>query len=192
MAEEKKTFMMFVLERLKIHIVGLIILFLTSTVALITTPVGERVKQIWRTPVQLDEIGHKLEALAVEVRRATGEDRVISETLGLSYVVEPVFKGDPVTLNLVVKRTRTGAACYLRNRTALFTDETNIAAAGETIKPARQLGTTETPLRLTLNVPPQVRIGRVTVYLSLEFDCGGVTVFDQTRPVPFMIRQREG
>ena len=57
---------------------------------------------------------------------------------------------------------------------------------------ARQARANETPLRLRMDVPPQVAPGRVTVYLSLEFDCAGRAVYDATRPVAFMLLRKQG
>lgn len=151
------------------------------------SPVGERIKAIWRSPDQLNEISGKLDRLVTDLQKASGEDRVIAEAPGLSYVKEPVHLGEPLTLNLVIRRTRTGSACTLISRTAIFTDETNIASAGEPIRPARQVGDSDTAIRVILAVPEQVQPGRVTVSLSLEFDYGGKRVFDATRPVVFAL-----
>lgn len=154
------------------------------------TPLNERLSGIWHSPEKLTEISAKIDTLSAELQRATGEDRVIYEVQGQSYDKEPVHLGDQITLNVVVRRTRTGAGCALLNRTAIFTDESGIASAGATLRPARQVGTSETAVRVVLDVPTQVRPGRVTVYLSLEFLCGEKTVFDQTRPIPFMLLPR--
>lgn len=165
------------------------IMVVVGGAVLLVTPISDRVLRVWKSPEQLDEVLAKLDKLTTEVQRATGENRVIYETPGLSYVREPVYMGDQITLNMVIRRTQLGASCTLRNRTAIFTDETNIDSAGETVRPARQMTLTDTPVRLLLDVPPQVQPGRVTVYLSLEFDCGGKTVFDTTRPVAFALVQ---
>lgn len=154
---------------------------------ILLSPVGERVQAIWRSPDQLTDISTKLDRLSAELQKASGENRVISEAPGLSYVKEPVHLGEPLTLNLVIRRTRTGSACTLVSRTAIFTDETNIASAGEAQRPARQVGDSDTAIRVILAVPEQVQPGRVTVSLSLEFDCGGKRVFDATRPVAFAL-----
>lgn len=151
------------------------------------TPISGRLTDIWSSPEKLTQISIKLDHLAEELQKATGEDRVIYEVQGQSYVKEPVHLGDQITLNVVVRRTRTGAGCTLLNRTAIFTDESGIASAGDTLRPARQVGASETAIRVSLDVPPQVKPGRVTVYLSLEFICGEKTVFDQTRPVAFAL-----
>ncbi len=190
MAEKKHPFWSFVADEAKKWATRVAFAGFAATLVLVFTPTTDRLAAIWTSPEQLTDIAQKLDVLTEEVKRANGEDRVISEAPGFSYVKEPVYLGDAITLNMVVKRTRTGAGCTLLTRTALFTDETNIPSAGGSQKPARQVGTTETPMRLVLDVPPQVRPGRVTVYLSLEFECGDKRVFDRTRPVPFMLLPR--
>lgn len=180
----------FILERFKIHVVGASILFLSSTFAIVATPAGNHVKQIWNSPSVLNKISNQLDYLTVEVKKATGEDKAILELPGLSYVVEPVYRGDMITLHMVLKRTRTGAGCISEQRTPLFTDETNIATAGKTEIPGQQLGENETQVKLELEVPPQVRSGRVTVYVSYRFSCGAVTLYNTTRPVAFMLLER--
>lgn len=154
------------------------------------TPLNERLSGIWHAPEKLTEISAKIDTLTTELQKATGEDRVIFEAPGLTYVTEPVYVGDRITLNMVVRRTRLGAACTMINRTALFVDETNIATPGIQKSAERQIGTTDTPLRILLEVPSQLRSGRVTVHLSLEFECGDKRVFDTTRPTAFMLLPR--
>lgn len=184
---DKPTFTQFIVEEAKKWAVRVLFLGLASFLIFLFTPFKDRAAQVWHSPDTLKIITEKIDRLTTEVQRATGEDRVIYETPGLSYVREPVYRGDPITLHLVVRRTRVGAACRLVSRTALFTDESNIASAGEPVPPTRQVTTAEATLRLILDVPPQVAPGRVTVSLSLEFDCGGKRVFDATRPVAFQL-----
>lgn len=188
--QAKPTFMSFVLDRIKIHVVGAAILFTSSTLVVWLTPVGQHVKSIWNSPQHLENISDKVDTLITEVMKATGEDRVLVELPGLSYVVEPVYRGNAITLNMVVRRTKTGAGCVSIMRTPLFTDETNTAIAGISAPPANQIGSSETPVRIDLAVPPQVRSGRVTVYLSYEFECGENRIFETTRPVPFILKDR--
>lgn len=155
--------------------------------AFLLTPLNERLTGIWNAPDKLTEISTKLDTLSAELQKATGEDRVIHEAPGLTYVTEPVYRGDQITLNMIVRRTRIGSACTMISRTALFTDETNIAIPGGAKAAERQIGTSDTPLRIIIDVPRQVRPGRVTVHLSLEFECGERRVFDTTRPTAFML-----
>lgn len=195
MAVNSQAIWAFLFEEAKKWLARTSIMVTVALMAYLTTPLKDRLIGIWQGPERLAEISAKLDQLGEDVRRANGEDSVIFEPVGFSYVSEPVYQGDQITLFLIVQRTSTGAACTLLNRTALFTDESNIASAGPAQRPSRQIGTAATPLRLTLDVPPQVMPGRVSVYLSLEFDCAGETVFDRTRPVAFALlepNQRPG
>lgn len=187
---EKQKLSEFVLDEAKKWTTRVIFAGVAAGLVYIFTPVKDRIAEIWKSPARLAAITEKLDFLATEIMRATGEDRVIHEAPGLSYVKEPVYLGDQITLNMVIRRTRTGAACTLLSRTALFTDESNISSAGDPVHPARQIGTAETPIRFVLDVPSQAQPGRITVYLNLEFDCGGKRVFDRTRPVAFMLLER--
>ncbi|WP_295044746.1 hypothetical protein [uncultured Paracoccus sp.] len=177
-------------DELKKWVTRVAILGVAITLAYLIQPTKDRLQLIWNSPDQLRAISEKLDILTAEVQRATGEDRVIHEAAGQTYVTEPVFVGDQIALNMVVRRTRIGSACTMLRRVALFTDETNIATPGPAKAAERQIGTADTPLRIVLDVPPQVRAGRVTVHLSLEFDCGGKRVFDATRPTAFMLLER--
>ncbi|MFN7002171.1 MAG: hypothetical protein ACK4NW_01930 [Roseinatronobacter sp.] len=188
MSDKTAAFWGFLLEEFKKWAARMAILATVALIIFLATPVRDRLERIWDSPDRLAEIADKLERIAAELDRATGEDRVVFEAPGLSYVKEPVYQGEAITLNLVVRRTRLGESCTLLNRTAIFTDETNIASAGATVRPARQISASETAIRVSLDVPSQVLPGRVTVYLSLEFDCAGKRVFDQTRPVAFSLR----
>lgn len=187
MSDKTRAFSAFILDEAKKWAARTAIMLMVAFLILVFAPFRDRIIAIWKSPAQLEEISGKLDQLATELARATGEDRVIHEPAGLSYVREPVYVGQAITLNLVIRRTRLGETCTLLNRTAIFTDENNIAAAGPSLRPARQIGNADTAVRVSLEVPPQVLPGRVTVYLSLEFDCGGKTVFDATRPVAFAL-----
>ncbi|WCR13206.1 hypothetical protein [Paracoccus seriniphilus] len=191
MTEKTHSFWDFVTDEAKKWTARVAFAGCAALLVLLFTPWQERLQAIWDSPDRLASISDKLDYLTQEVMRATGEDRVIHEAPGLTYVTEPVYVGDRITLNIVVRRTRTGAACTLLTRTALFTDETNIATPGPGVSPSRQVGDSDTPMRLRLDVPHQLRPGRVTVHLSLEFDCGGKRVFDRTAPVAFMLLERD-
>ncbi len=197
MTDKQASIAAFFVDELKKRLVGLAVVGMLVLGGLMIKPVQDRIAGIWTSPDQLAEISAKLDLLTTEVQKATGEDRVIFETAGLSYVREPVHLGDKILYNLVVRRTRLGAACTLLNRTPIFTDESNISSAGPTERPARQVSGADTPLRILLDIPAPVSAGRVTVYLSLEFECPGAngttkTVFDQTRPVAFMLLPKRG
>lgn len=188
--DENRTFLGFFWERMKIHFVGVTILFVFSTLGLIFTPVGNHVSQIWNSPEMLAKIETKVDHLLTEVKKATGEDRVIYEAPGLSYVIEPVYRDEAIILHIVVNRTKRGEECILLNLTPIFTDERNVAFAGRKQTPSRQIGMQQDLVNLELELPKNIRVGRVTVYLSMEFECGNQNVFETTRPVPFMLLER--
>ncbi|TJZ85847.1 hypothetical protein [Paracoccus hibiscisoli] len=190
MSEKTQAFGAFLLDEAKKWAARTFIMLMVAVFVLLVTPMKDRLERIWNSPDLLAEVLNKLDELSAEVQRATGEDRVIFEVPGQSFVREPVHLGEQITLNMVLRRTKLGTPCTLLNRTAIFTDETGIANAGLTIRPARQVGAADTLIRLMLDVPQQVQTGRVTVYLSLEFDCGGKPVFDQTRPVAFALLEK--
>ena len=150
-------------------------------------PIKEKLTMIWNTPDALEGIQQQLSDIVVKLSAVAGDNRIIYEHTALSYVKEPVHVGERVTFNLVLRRTKPGAGCLLMSRTALFTDETNVPIAGDTVTPARQIGPQDTPVRLDLNVPPQVKTGRVTVHLSLNFMCGETPAYDSTTPVAFTL-----
>jgi len=177
---------------------------LTSVIALsgafiwLASPLVESVTAIVNSPKTIVDLSNEIKAsreesrqdsqaikkqineLASAVAQATGEDRVIRMQPGLSYVTEPVKSGEIVTLNLVVQRTKLGATCRLVSRTGLFTDVTGVAIGGESLKPARQIGVESSRIRVDLHPPKNLMPGRIEVYLALEFDCGGRSVFDRT------------
>lgn len=191
MSDKQQSISDFLAEEAKKWTARTVIAGAVATCVFMLTPLNIRLSGIWNSPEKLSEISTKLDALATEIQKATGEDRVIFETPGLTYVTEPVYVGDAIVLNMVVRRTRLGSACTMINRTALFTDDTNIATPGTQKRAERQIDTVDTPLRILLEVPPQLRSGRVTVHLSLEFQCGERTVFDQTRPTPFLLLPKD-
>lgn len=115
-----------------------------------------------------EEIGR----LADGVARATGEDRVIREQPGQTYVSEPVYQGERVRFNMVAERTRLGAACTLIRTVPMFTDETRIPQPGPAAFPNRQIvGQGATFLQPVYEMPDTLQPGRVSIYLILEYEC---------------------
>ena len=126
-------------------------------------------------------------ALAEQVARATGEDRVIRQPEGLSYIKEPVSVGENVVMIMVAERTTLGRDCRLTEWIPIFTDERNIPTPGSRAvsgQVRRQIGDDLVTLRIEM-IPPELRPGRVTVYLTLDYDCGGKMVPDRTRVLAF-------
>ena len=114
-----------------------------------------------------------------------GEDKVIREIAGLTYVSEPVYRDEPVTFNFVAQRTRLGSGCILQTIQPIFTDLQNTPTPGARRDAQLQLSQVPSPLRPSFEVPRNIRPGRVTIYLVLEYICDGRTVFDQTTVAAF-------
>lgn len=119
-------------------------------------------------------LAETVEALSEDVRRATGEDRVIRQPQGLSYVEEPVSIGENVVLWLTVARTRLGKNCRLTDWTPLFTDTRNVPLAGSRPSPGavrRQIGDDFEKLRVEIIPPVGLVPGRIELYLVLDYEC---------------------
>jgi hypothetical protein len=163
-----------------------------AAVLFVLTPLWSHITAIWRSADELTAVRGDLRdvradiaAMRREIAQATGEDRVIRQLPGQSYVAEPVRVGEPVVLYLVVQRTRLGAQCRLIESVPLYTDGTGITQAGPSRPAARQIGPDPTRLRLNLTQPPGLLVGRVELYLALQYDCAGVPTPDRTDPVAF-------
>jgi hypothetical protein len=162
------------------------------------TPLWDKMTALWNSTDDIASIRkdiHDLQLtlrnLTKDVARATGEDRVIRQIPGLSYVKEPVHSGEEIVFFLTVQRTRLGAMCKFLVGTPLFTDETGIISAGEQIPATLQLGTEVKKLRLNLIPPDNLKPGRVELYLALEYNCGGVQTQEKTDPIAFNLLPKE-
>ncbi|WP_226628438.1 hypothetical protein [Alloyangia pacifica] len=136
------------------------------------------------------KLADQVEKLGEDVRRATGEDRVIRQPQGLSYVEEPVSVGENVVLWLTVARTRLGKDCRLRDWTPLFTDGRNVPLAGTRRHPggvSRQIGDDFEKLRVEMVPPRNLIPGRIELYLVLDYDCAGKRVPDRTDVVTYQL-----
>ncbi|MHC9236983.1 hypothetical protein ACX9MO_15245 [Pseudooceanicola sp. 502str34] len=138
----------------------------------------------------VQKLAEQVEGLAQDVRRATGEDRVIRQPQGLSYVEEPVRAGENVVLWLTVARTRLGKDCRLVDWTPLFTDARNVPLAGSRMIKGgvrRQIGDSFEKLRIEIVPPADLFPGRIELYLVLDYECGGKRVPDRTDVVPYQL-----
>lgn len=188
------------LERLRKWFVDHALLGLAAGAVMIFTPFWDQALAVWKTPERLDaalseiaetqrEIVSTVASLRNDVRSATGEDRVIRQPPGLSYIQEPVRAGETVVLILVAGRTKLGAECTLTRWTPLFTDERNAPIPGRKAGPPdvqRQIGAETTTMRIEM-IPPDLRPGRITVVLALDYDCDGQRVPDRTDPVAYYL-----
>lgn len=180
----------FVWNRIAIWAMGGALWGATVLLTAVFTPLGSRALAVWDTPQRLEEIAATLRVLQDSVARATGEDRVIRQTPGLSYVEEPVHQGDHVILYMVAERTTLGRDCRLTDWTPLFTDELNITLPGQrgAAGPVRrQISDAPTKLRIEVIPPASLQPGRIELYLVLEYDCSGKSVPDRTDVVTYKL-----
>lgn len=177
----------FLAERFKIAIATVIIWLAFALVTNLFMPWINQAVAVWTTPDRLERMDDRLEAISRQINGLTGENRMVRLDRLNSYVFEPVHVGESIRLNLVASRTDRGRDCVLISRTALFTDEGGVSIPGVRTTPSRQVGVTPERLLLRLDPPAQLRPGRVTVALSLEFQCAGQPVFEVTEPVAFRL-----
>lgn len=130
------------------------------------------------------------------ILRALGEDRVLRQPPGLSYVQEPVYVGDEILVNLTIERTEWGASCVFQGGNAVFVQPNGIILGGAQIPVQRQISTDLTRLVIQVESPNQ-RFVQITeldqrwaIYFALEYECYGQHVIEETRPIPFILRQR--
>jgi hypothetical protein len=157
-------------------VVGLIGLALSG----LLLPTAERVQAIWNSPATMSNILTTLDSL-------TGADKVTQQPRGLSYVREPVRKGDPIVFVLFIGRTQSGAGCRLLEFTPLFTGENQVVYPGTTRRPSQQIGPQVVRREIQLRVPEMLPTGRVGLRIQLHYECGGQKVFENTEFVFFQL-----
>ncbi|NAZ37133.1 hypothetical protein [Rubellimicrobium sp. CFH 75288] len=165
-------------------IAGFSLFFLNLAFVLVMALYGDKI----RTWAQ-DWLG--ISALHQQLDEVTGRTRVIREEPGQSYVREPVYLGQPLTLVIVLARTQVGAACRLRQFIPLFTDDYGVTMAGEAMPPLRQIGTDFERLEIEIVPPRRLGLGHALLRLQLEYECGDRTVYEMTSPVGFAVLRPE-
>lgn len=140
--------------------------------------------------VQWEAMQESVELLHKDVKELKGENRVIRETPGLTYVSEPVHVGDPITFNVVLERTTLGLNCVFESSIPMYIDERNIAMPGPRNTVGRQIRDDPVPIVSTHQQARDLRPGRVSMYLILQYECNGKTVFDRTTSVAFLLLER--
>lgn len=170
-----------VIFRWAVILVGGVFLWLVA-------PVGDQIKAIYHSPQRLDEISEDVRQLSEEVRRANGEDRVIRQPPGLSYVEEPVTVGQDVTMVLVLERTSLGRPCIFVRGQSLFRDTGGITLPGSIVTPQQQIED-QTRLRVRMTPPDDLEPGRIEVRLVLEYRCGASTLFEPTETVAYKMTE---
>lgn len=189
MTEDNKQKTYFLLEEFKKWSTRSFFVILTAIVVALWTPVGNNLRDIWNSPERLTAIEAGVDKVNESMRNLAGENRIIRQKEGLSYVEEPVHKGENVTLYLVIERTELGKNCVLSKAVPLFKDKTGVTTPG--IRPERdlvsRLTTDPTVTRLEYVPPPNLELGRIEVYVSLEYDCDGKTMFDKTDVLTYQL-----
>jgi len=147
---------------------------------------------------RIDLLVEDVQFLKEEVARANGDDRVIRQPPGLSYIKEPVTVGENVIMFMVAGRTKLGADCRLTDWVPIFTDERNIPTPGDRARTgpvARQIDGDLQTLRIEMVPPPNLMPGRVTVYLTLTYNCpngnGEAVVHDQSSVLAYELLERK-
>lgn len=161
-------------------IVGSVSIILSAAVGLWAGTVGPVAEFFDRIDILVEDV----QTLKEEVARANGEDRVIRQPQGLSYIKEPVRQGETVTMFLVAGRTKLGEDCRLVNWMPIFVDERNIPTPGTRKRAggvARQIDRDLQTLEIEMTPPDNLRPGRIVVYLTLDYMCPGER---QDRSVP--------
>ena len=192
MTEDIKHKTYFLLEEFKKWSTRSLFVIMTAIAVALWSPVSNNLKDIWNSPGRLTAIEAGVKEIKESMRNLAGEDRVFRQIEGLSYVEEPVYKGENVFLHLVVERTELGKDCVLTRAVPLFKDKTGVTTPG-TI-PERDLisGVTTDPIAVRLEYipPPNLELGRVEVYVTIEYECNGKTGFDKTDVLTYQLLDR--
>jgi hypothetical protein len=120
---------------------------------------------------EITSIWDELEIMNARVASANGEDRIIREQPGQTFVAEPVYEGDLVTFNMVAERTTLGQPCRLTRTVPMYVDTTRIPQPGPPVRPNQQIGVRQTFLQPRYEMPPTLQPGRVAMHLILEYEC---------------------
>ena len=182
MTEDNKHKMYFLWEEFKKWSTRSFFVVLTAIIVALWSPISNNLKDIWHSPERLTAIEAGVSKMNESMRNLSGENRIIRQMEGLSYVEEPVRRGENVFLYLVVERTELGKDCVLTKAVALFKDKTGVTTPGTRPERPIHLGVTTDPtaVRLEYIPPPNLELGRIEVYVSLEYDCDGKPMFDKT------------
>lgn len=191
----------FFLEELKKWSARTIFAALMVGMAFVFTPLWDQAQVVWNSPqvtgdrlqsieTRIATNSQTLADMREDIRRATGEDRVIRQTPGLSYVEEPVHQGENVTLMMVAERTKLGRDCLLTDWTPLFTDETNVTIPGQRARAGgvrRQIADRPSKLRIEMIPPDELKPGRIELYLVLVYTCAGSIVPERSDVVTYRL-----
>lgn len=125
------------------------------------------------------------------VLQALGEDRVIRQPLGLSYVGEPVATTDSEVLLVVsFARTTFGRSCDFTGGHAMFAGRDGVPRLGERLTPIEQISNDLVTFELWIDKPDRLPVGRAVAYLIMDYTCHRdgeqIQVPDRTYNMPFI------
>ena len=192
MTEDNKHHVYFLWEEFKKWSTRSLFVVLTAIIVALWSPVGNNLKDIWNSPERLTAIEAGVSKMNESMRNLSGENRIIRQREDLSYVEEPVRRGDNVFLYLVMERTELGKDCVLTKAVPLFKDKTGVTTTGTRPERPLQSGLTTDPtaIRLEYIPPPNLELGRVEVYVTLEYECDGKTMFDRTDVLAYELLEK--
>lgn len=142
-----------------------------------------------------DELG--IEANYQLILKAIGEDRVISQPPLLSYVVEPVYAGEILSVKFTIKRTDRGSNCWFMDGSVVYLSPSGSTITGGPLKIVKQVGIDLTNFKIQVEPPNEAYLysnsesERWLLYLILNYDCSGRLVSEKTYPMPFTIMKKE-
>jgi hypothetical protein len=146
-----------------------------GSAALIWAAVYGPIREFFDTQAQIGAeitaIWDELDVMNARVAAASGDDRIIREQPGQTFVAEPVYQGDLVTFNMVVERTTLGQPCRLTRTVPMYVDTTRIPQPGPAREATRQIGGQQTFLQPRYEMPETLVPGRVAMHLILEYEC---------------------
>lgn len=183
--DKKQSLTQFVWEEWKKRIAGTLFAIVLFTIAAWATPIGHRMMKIYHTSDQLDLMNDKIDDMMNTILELSGKNRVTEQPDGMSYVKEPVYLGEPISLVLFIGRTESGAGCILKEFIPQLTDENGVTLSEQPRRPLAQLNASVGRRVMTVTQPAGLSAGRTRINLQLEYLCGGSTVFELTKGVFF-------
>lgn len=162
-----------------------------ATAAYLTVePVRDFVVGQMRLPERVEQIASDVSENRSLIASALGEDRIFRQPIGGSYVREPVYDGQDISVFLTLFRTERGKKCMFIGGTTLFSDDRRIPFPGSPIVPVEQIGTIPRTFELSIT-PPNSRLsyGRIAVYIDMQYSCDGV-IENQTTDIMVYLREQ--
>lgn len=119
-------------------------------------------------------------------RILTDEDGVIAAREGFAYAMSPVSKADNlVILHYSLRLTRQSQGCRAVSASIIFEGQRHIRRMGQMLTQVPEVGPEWTEIEVRASVPPEVALGRVVVWLALDYDCPEGRRQDKTPNVAF-------